>query len=514
MRDALASAGWRAAEADASNAEVHWSDFGRMRWDDILAGRLAGSAFYLKTGLVRKSDLHFYCSRRRRPGGGSTADVLPLTLCADVEDEEDVDEFMTKWAAACDSSGVGLWILKPSLANRGEGIAVLKGRDVAAARQAIAAWPQHTTWLMQQYVLPPMLLPPPLAAREERCGALPTTRHKFHLRVHALALGALSVWVHAAPLVLLASQPWRDGEGDVGGAGAAPPEAMLAHLTNHAQQQRRVPAGSASASVGDAVGDRGCGGRSGDAGIVAGGSFCASDWICSLSEAIEAEGLRCELAQQVHSHVREVFSAFANGNAAFLPLPHCYELFGVDFLVDAQGKLWLLEVNSGPSLALFGTRQRETGLEMMRDVCALVEQFVLPTAAALRAAAGDGIAGADSDGAAAIAADGVQREATAAQEAAREGQVVGGFECVLARPCEDAAAELARFKRVVGLAGSFARSMHECVGAPVRGVQGLAQCQRESETRASHGGRTDAGPAPGAAAAAETPEPPGETESG
>ena len=33
-----------------------------------------------------------------------------------------------------------------------------------------------------------------------------------------------------------------------------------------------------------------------------------------------------------------------------------FELFGLDFIVDEDGKVWLLEVNSDPSLAVFGER--------------------------------------------------------------------------------------------------------------------------------------------------------------
>ena len=62
---------------------------------------------------------------------------------------------------------------------------------------------------------------------------------KCHLRLHVLAVGSLSVWVHDAPLVLLASQPWSnpahsvippDGDGDE--------VDLLAHLTNRCRQAR------------------------------------------------------------------------------------------------------------------------------------------------------------------------------------------------------------------------------------------------------------------------------------
>ena len=44
----------------------------------------------------------------------------------------------------------------------------------------------------------------------------------------------------------------------------------------------------------------------------------------------------------------------------FMPLNGCYELFGLDFCVDSSNKLWLLEVNPEPSIALFPGSTRES----------------------------------------------------------------------------------------------------------------------------------------------------------
>ena len=66
------------------------------------------------------------------------------------------------------------------------------------------------------------------------------------------------------------------------------------------------------------------------------------------------------------------------------------------------------------------------------------------------------------------------------------GALVGGFECVFVRRCAEPAGELARFKRLMSLAGRFAHSLHRTSGAPVRGVQGLVrQGQARTEARAA-----------------------------
>jgi hypothetical protein len=236
VRRALAAASWHVDDDEGSIATLLWAEFSAVLWDDVLAGRSTASCQYLRSGLVRKGDLLHYM---RKHGGGHWH---PTTIIADIEDEDDVVDLLKDWAqATAASSSVGdlfsptaggysssdgcsneLWVLKPSRGNRGEGISVLRSGDEKALRAAISCRPEHRDWLLQRYVLP-LLLPavpgsvcgrPKAPEQEEReCGVQEDGERpgtlKFHLRVHVLAVGALSVWVHDQPLVLLASHPWR-----------------------------------------------------------------------------------------------------------------------------------------------------------------------------------------------------------------------------------------------------------------------------------------------------------------
>ena len=66
---------------------------------------------------------------------------------------------------------------------------------------------------------------------------------------------------------------------------------------------------------------------------------------------------------------------------------------------------------------------------------------------------------------------------------------MGGFECVFVQRCAEPASELARFKRLMSLAGRFARSLHDASGAPVRGLQGLVlERAARAQARAEHAG--------------------------
>lgn len=49
----------------------------------------------------------------------------------------------------------------------------------------------------------------------------------------------------------------------------------------------------------------------------------------------------------------EVFAATKLSPTGFFPLPHCFELFGFDLMVDEAFKVHLLEVNTDPSMTLY-----------------------------------------------------------------------------------------------------------------------------------------------------------------
>ena len=328
-----------AATSGATSVALHWSDFSAIPWDAVLDGSTTASAQYLKTGLVRKADLLHYMTKH------GVAHWLPTTISADIEDEEDIDELIAKWSKACDidaskrEAGADaerpLWLLKPSRANRGEGIAVLRSGDESAARSAIARFPRFRDWLLQRYVVP-LLLPPspsvlPMATlrpelRSAACGG-DGSGLKCHLRLHVLAVGSLSVWVHDAPLVLLASQPWSnpahsvispDGDGDE--------VDLLAHLTNRCRQAR-------------------------------GESYDERAHTRRFREAF-GPPLADRLLEQCKSIAAAAFKPFERGSAAFLPLPHCFELYGFDIAIDVG----LVPATRGE----LGATSRYTGLASKR----------------------------------------------------------------------------------------------------------------------------------------------------
>ena len=56
---------------------------------------------------------------------------------------------------------------------------------------------------------------------------------------------------------------------------------------------------------------------------------------------------------QIRRVSAQLFARLGAARREFFTLPNTYELFGLDFVVDAAGTAWLLEVNPEPSLGMF-----------------------------------------------------------------------------------------------------------------------------------------------------------------
>jgi hypothetical protein len=74
-----------------------------------------------------------------------------------------------------------------------------------------------------------------------------------------------------------------------------------------------------------------------------------------------------DLRSQIHQITGELFAAYENEYSIFCPMVQCYELFGLDFLVDENMKVHLLEVNPGPDF-------KQTGGRLQRVIVQLWEQ--------------------------------------------------------------------------------------------------------------------------------------------
>lgn len=323
-------------------------DFDRLMEDPTTT--LANS-YVIRKALIRKHYLSTTVSHWLSKHPDS---VLRNHVRPSVEFEVDYAEFLDdalveayelkeSWARneALDEGAEGRewWILKPGMSDRGQGIRLFSTEeelqsifeewdppsddeedDVASQPDAdgkqsgngngvIASQLRH--FIAQPYVSSPLLMPP----------SHPSAGRKFHIRTYVLAVGALKVYVYR-PMLALFAAPTYIGPS----AMAAPNEQLSSHLTNTCLQT-----GEREGSV-------------------------HSFWSLPASGI---DGLGNEWKENVFGQMcsvtGEIFEAAARSMSIhFQPLPNAFELYGVDFLVDARGTAWLLEVNAFPDFAQTG----------------------------------------------------------------------------------------------------------------------------------------------------------------
>jgi len=184
---------------------------------------------------------------------------------------------------------------------------------------------QMRHFIAQPYIDPPLILERPF----ESAG------RKFHIRTYVIAVGALKVYVYKPMLALFAVEPYRspsDYEDD-------PNEDLECHLTNTCLQT-----GERDGSVHE---------------------------FWKLPGRIT--GVGADWKDQVWSQICEttgaVFEAAAKGMMMdFQPLPNAFEIYGLDYLVDASGNAYLLEVNAFPDFAQTGDHLSELIRGLFIDV--------------------------------------------------------------------------------------------------------------------------------------------------
>jgi len=182
-------------------------------------------------------------------------------------------------------------------------------------------------FLAQPYIHPPLLLP--------------DDSRKFHIRTYVLAFGALKVYVYKPMLALFSSKPyvpsWSSSSSDID---------LAAHLTNTCL--RTSSSSSSTSSTLPAV------------------SLLSS---LTLPTPIALESIET----QIFALTAEIFEAAARSQSIhFQPLQNCFEVFGLDFLVDADGKVWLLECNAFPDFGQTGADLRGVVGGFWEAVMALV----------------------------------------------------------------------------------------------------------------------------------------------
>ena len=259
-----------------------------------------------------------------------------------------------------DASAKEWWILKPGMSDRGQGIKLFstvdelqtifdkweadrpdsddeeedeEGRDPEAS---VSKHDDDGDYIdssqLRHFVAQPYIHPPLLLAGDER---------KFHIRTYVLCVGGLIVYVYKPMLALFAAKkytpPW------------VAPDDIESFLTNTCLQ--------------DSPNE----------------NSVRSFWDLDLSLAQQhpAEGeqeasqkiTHDEIFSQICAITGEIFEAATRAMPIhFQPLPNAFEVFGLDFMLDAQGVAYLLEINAFPDFKQTGNDLQEIVAGFWRGV--------------------------------------------------------------------------------------------------------------------------------------------------
>ncbi|KAJ1402937.1 tubulin-tyrosine ligase family-domain-containing protein [Ochromonadaceae sp. CCMP2298] len=331
-------------------------DFEHIAWEDVMRGSCGASSYLVRKGLARKAQLSLqvrrYCSKHPE---SILKTAVPYTLILETWNafEEMKLDFGRGTFASFEDPGITqaplrqrldwclsdaraafdaeehldrMWILKPSATNKGASIAVVL--DWEGVLEALEEADHVREWVLQRYIERPLLY-----------GG-----HKFHLRVYVLCVGGLRVFVFDQILMLLAAH--RYVAHDV--------VDIYAHLTNTARAAEDVNFDERKfvRLLDDLV-----------------PQLCKRRDCPTLAAAEQAvAGMR----QSIHRITADLFAAYENEYSIFTPMSSCFELYGLDFMVDQSLQVHLLEANPGPDFKQTGDRLSALIGQLWEQSCSIV----------------------------------------------------------------------------------------------------------------------------------------------
>ena len=171
---------------------------------------------------------------------------------------------------------------------------------------------QLMTSQLRHFVVQPYLADPLLLSKYQN--------RKFHIRVYVVAVGALKVFVYRNMLALFAARSYQKPGSD----GIGSEVDLGSHLTNTCFQDEAT-----------------------------------KDTAVYLFNDLDDPSLtlkdKSKVFEQICEVMGETFEAAAREQMVhFQVIPNAYEVFGVDFLVDENMNVWLLELNAYPDFKQTG----------------------------------------------------------------------------------------------------------------------------------------------------------------
>ncbi|KAJ3844100.1 TTL-domain-containing protein [Lentinula raphanica] len=351
-----------ASASDASSNSpallLQWSSYDEIQHELSINQSILQSSYIIRKCLIRKHFLSrsIFSYLTKHPKSALEL-AWPRTYEMEISFADELDELFADelWELGEElGTSERWWILKPGMADRGNGIRLFNDRQTLehifdefeekeeetedeqeSNTTVITSQLRH--FVIQEYILHPLLFDPrevPIGPDSSKPSVL--EGYKFHLRAYCLASGALTLYLYNRVLALFSSLPYTVP--NASDSSTSTQVDLAPHLTNTSLQTHRGEEGVRL--LNELVGCR------------------------ILSEGFEDHPVLTEddvedVLSQIGIILSETFKAALENPVHFQAIPNAFELFGVDFLIDSSKsrfQIKLLEINAEPAIELTGPR--------------------------------------------------------------------------------------------------------------------------------------------------------------
>ncbi|KAJ7139810.1 tubulin-tyrosine ligase [Mycena epipterygia] len=341
-----------------------WSTYDDIDHELVHSHRdtVLSSSYTFRKALIRKHFLsrclHSYVTKHPE---SELKNATPKTFEIELSFVDELDEMFLDelWELGQElEDGGKWWILKPGMADRGNGIRMFNNRaalerifeefegtesdddDESGEEEDKTAvvTSQLRHFVIQEYLSNPLLIDPAEVSVNNSSKPDEPQGFKFHLRAYCVASGALQLFLFDKILALFSAVPYSQPTAEEDEDGDPLPVNLAPHLTNTSLQTDR-----------------------GEEGVRLLKELVSCQVLSGSKAQFSADDVKMIVDQMVVI-LRETFKAALENPIHFQPLPNAFELFGIDFLVadspaaQSRFEVKLLEINAEPAIELTGPR--------------------------------------------------------------------------------------------------------------------------------------------------------------
>lgn len=318
-------------EVDFSFVGEKWTAWHDVPWEAVLAGSTRADRYFARAGLIRKDRLAKLAPPGCHPLSAEVSlpkTLLPALLRLQVLEKQAAQGLSAARTAPRRSGNTVQYVLKKAHSSNANEMQILTAKELKKAAVALSASDEEQgddaddslVLRLKGLLMPPETDKPSLWILQRYIEPHLFHGRKFHLRALFLCVGDLAAYVHENVRCLIATEPF-DPARENGGC-------LLAHITNMGVNQDHPEYNEERQNIG----------------------------LEELGGAEEARHIRNEIVKILGLTLASVRSA---GRRHLFFLPNCWEVFGADFLIEAESRrVVLLELNASPSLAMYKPQSR------------------------------------------------------------------------------------------------------------------------------------------------------------